>query len=405
MQFFKRGSTWVYRFELSPVGGKRQHEQKGGFKTKAEAEEAGTEALQKYNNTGLTFTPSEISVADYYDLFLKDYCTVNCNKNTTLGYKKRIKNYILPKIGKYRLRSVTPTLLQDLINDMFNRGFSKNTLSTVKGLLSSAFAHAVHPLGLIQYSPAAVIKLPSKRAVPKTPTRKKERLPATKEQFDAIMKRFPEEHPAHLPLLLAHRMGLREGEAFALQYNRDFDFERGIMYINEQVQWMLDEDIGKYFWTISLPKYDSVRQAYMDSELTSLIKRIVEKHIQNKVEYGNLYTRLFVNDKKQIVAENTGTEIFLLSVREDGTFISPRTITHALRVIHYELGIKGLDYHSLRHTHATTLDTNGASMLDISDRLGHCHMKTTKRYLHNNAVLQERTRGILENLYTKKDRK
>jgi len=62
----------------------------------------------------------------------------------------------------------------------------------------------------------------------------------------------------------------------------------------------------------------------------------------------------------------------MLNVREDGSYINSRTIDHASRVIHYELGIKHFEYHTLRHTHATALDTNGASLLDIKERLGHC---------------------------------
>ena len=405
MQFFKRGSTWVYRFELAKVSGKRQYEQKGGFKTKVDAETAGAEALQKYNNTGLTFTPNEISVADYYDLFLQDYCAVNCDKNTILGYKKRIRNYILPAIGKYKLRSITPALLQQLITDLFNRGFSRNSLSSIKGLLTSAFNHAVHPLGFIQNSPASVIKLPSKRASPKIPTRKRERIAAENHQFNVIIKRFPEGHPAHIPLMLAHRIGLRKGEAFGFRVDRDFDFKNNIIYVNEQVQWLYDEDANMSFWTFSPPKYGSTRQAYMDSELSVLLQRTIEKQQQNRFECKELYTRLFVNEKNQLTRENTGKEIFLLSVREDGSFISPLTITHALSVIHHKLGMPEIDFHTLRHTHATALDTNGASMLDISERLGHCHLKTTKGYLHNNKELRERTKSIVENIYTKSDNK
>ncbi|MCL2676123.1 MAG: site-specific integrase [Firmicutes bacterium] len=402
MRVFKRGSKWSYRFDLAKIDGKRKHEEKGGFKTKKEATGAGTEALQRYNSTGLTFSPSEISVTDFYcDLFLNGYCKINCNKNTIIGYRKRIKNYILPALGKYKLRAITPAVLQDVINDLFNRGFSKNTLSSVKGLFTSAFDYAVHPLRLIQYSPATAIRLPSARAIPNTPTRKKDRMPAEDKQFETIIKRFPEGHPAHIPLMLAHRIGLRKGEAFAFQIDRDLDFDNNIIHITEQVQWMLDEDAGKSFWTFSPPKYGSVRQAYMDSELAALLKRTIEKQKQNRLEYGELYTRLFMNEKKQLVNEEIGKEVFLLSVREDGTFVSTTTITHALRIIHYQLKMPEIDFHTLRHTHATTLDTNGASMLDISERLGHCHVKTTKGYLHNNPALRERTKNILENIYNK----
>ena len=70
----KRGTKWEYRFQIASVGGKRQYKSKSGFRTKAEALEAGTKALNEYNNTGFTFTPSEISFADYLDLWLDTYC-------------------------------------------------------------------------------------------------------------------------------------------------------------------------------------------------------------------------------------------------------------------------------------------------------------------------------------------
>ena len=36
----KKGSTWYYYFDLGKVNGKRKKKEKGGFKTKKEAEQA-----------------------------------------------------------------------------------------------------------------------------------------------------------------------------------------------------------------------------------------------------------------------------------------------------------------------------------------------------------------------------
>ncbi len=58
----KRGSTWSYYFDMGTVGGKRQKKEKGGFKTKKEAETALAKAINEYNNTGTVFEPSEITV-------------------------------------------------------------------------------------------------------------------------------------------------------------------------------------------------------------------------------------------------------------------------------------------------------------------------------------------------------
>ena len=48
----KRGATWSYYFDLGKVDGKRKRKEKGGFRTKKEAEAALAKALHEYNNAG-----------------------------------------------------------------------------------------------------------------------------------------------------------------------------------------------------------------------------------------------------------------------------------------------------------------------------------------------------------------
>jgi integrase len=47
-----------------------------------------------------------------------------------------------------------------------------------------------------------------------------------------------------------------------------------------------------------------------------------------------------------------------------------------------EAGIEDFTFHSLRHTCASYLAMNGASLLEISDVLGHKQIQMTKRYSH-----------------------
>ena len=70
----KRGATWSYYFDLGKIDGKRQKKEKGGFKTKKEAETALAKAINEYNNAGAVFTPSEITVSDYLDQWYVLYC-------------------------------------------------------------------------------------------------------------------------------------------------------------------------------------------------------------------------------------------------------------------------------------------------------------------------------------------
>lgn len=67
----KRGKTWQYYFQLASVNETRKWKTGSGYRTKAEAQAAGTKALAEYNSTGIAFKVSEQSVADYFDYWME----------------------------------------------------------------------------------------------------------------------------------------------------------------------------------------------------------------------------------------------------------------------------------------------------------------------------------------------
>lgn len=390
----KRGNFWQYRFEGAKIDGQRKRYTKGGFKTKKEAMEAGNRELAKYNNSGLRFVPSEISFSDYLDFWLKEYCYVNLKEITYEGYIKRIKNHIRPALGKYRLKSLTPAILQSFINQKFNEGYSRNTLNALKGILSGCMRYAVEPLGFIQTSPMVMVKLPSPRAKPKIPTRKKVRRTVEIDEWNKIITRFPYGHTCHIPLLLGYRCGLRRGEAFAITWE-DIDFEKRTLSVNKQVQ-----NINKK-WTFCNPKYDSFRVIKLDDFLFETLKRAKEQQDRAYLYYNEFYTHLYENEEHQIVneADETCKELHLINVRDNGTYIQPRVMQHCSRIIHYELGLMDFDFHSLRHTHTTMLIENGADIKDVQHRLGHKDVSITLQiYAHVTKNMQSRTIEILNML-------
>ena len=48
-----------------------------------------------------------------YNYYVK-YVKVNCSLNTVADYRGIIKNHIKPKLGSYKLKSVSPSILQEL---------------------------------------------------------------------------------------------------------------------------------------------------------------------------------------------------------------------------------------------------------------------------------------------------
>lgn len=80
-----------------------------------------------------------------------------------------INIHIRPKLGKYRMNALSPAILQKYINDLFDAGYSRNTISCIKGLLTGSLTYAVEPLRLLISSPMQGVKLPSYRATPARP--------------------------------------------------------------------------------------------------------------------------------------------------------------------------------------------------------------------------------------------
>lgn len=375
--------SWQYRFVIAPVGGKPQRFEKAGFAKKSDAQKAGMIAYNEYMNAGQTFTPSEISVSDFFDLWLSQYCEINLKATTIEGYRKILRNHILPELGHYRLCNITATAIQQFINEKFNEGFSRNTLSSMKGILNGSFSYAVHTLQLIKVNPCLGVKLPMRRAESKVKTRTHKRVVVPKEVMKQVLSRFPKGHPYHIPIQLGYRCGLRLGEVFGLTWD-DIDINEGTLTVHRQCQ--MDNDVK--LWRLLLPKYDSIRVISLDNTMLNILSEAKQEQQKNAKMFAELYCPLYLDETNHITTDKTPKQIQLINVREDGSFISPRAMQHAFRVIHGKDNPNNknktnnalnfdFDFHSLRHTHATMLLSEGVSPVLVKERLGHKNIETT----------------------------
>lgn len=399
----KAKPNWQYRFEGAPINGKRKEISKCGFKTKADAVAAGTKAYNEYQSSGQVFKDSNTSYSDFLDYWIKEYCIVNLKSTTVEGYQKKIRLYIKPYLGMYRLTALTPVALQSFINDRFNEGFSRNTLTVIKGIISKSLNYAVTTMRLLQFNPMDCVKLPAPRAHSKVPTRKKDRDVVTPEQIRLIFERFPDGHPSHLPLLLAYRCGLRLGEVFALTWS-DIDLKGHTIDINKQVQMIGETNL----WTLTPPKYDSYRVIDIDSSVVDALSREAERQSKAQEFYAEFYQWNYLDKNNQL---NSGAEdssiIQLIMVRENGTYITPRTMQHVGRVIHGKANgsdvaiSENWDFHSMRHTHATMLLEAGIPLAAIQERLGHTNIDMTEHYTaHVTDSMRENLSAVLDKIAT-----
>lgn len=417
-----KAPNWEYRFEAAKIDGKRKHISKAGFRTKKDAEIAGTKAMAEYNNAGLKFEPSEMSFADYLDYWFDNYVKMRCTYNTQLAYNQIIEGHLKPVLGHYKLKSLTPMIIQEYANNKFTGGLKKTTLSNIMAVLTGSLKYAVVPAKLLQSSPAEYVKFP------KTQAKRNEvnRTVISVEDFNKMLSRFEFGNPFRYALLIGFYTGLRIGEVYALTWE-DIDFKEKTLDVTKLVykrnygvdirtvmkQKGKKEEKSAWYFGDTKTKA-SVRKIKIGDTLIKELKEYKKFQIEQQLLYGEYYTQIFKKEEK----DEKGNTIYrlieveksvpvslpianLIMRKENGQYSSSDSFKYAARVIHYDLGIT-FNFHSLRHTHATKLIESGVSPKAVQARLGHENIETTlQTYVHNTDEMEQGAVDVFEDIVKK----
>ena len=412
-------ANWEFRFEAASVDGKRNQISKSGFRTKKDAEVAGAKALAEYNNAGLHFEPSEISFADYLDYWFDNYVKMSCKYNTQVAYTYIIENHLKPALGHYRLKSLTPMIIQEFTNAKFMSGLKKTTLTNIITVISGSLRYAVAPAQLLKSSPAEYVKYP------KLQSERTEinRTVISNVDFNRMLERFPVGNPYRYAILIGYYTGLRIGEAYALTWD-DIDFKEKTLDVNKLVykrnygvdvrtvmkQKGKKEEKSAWYFGDTKTKA-SVRKIKIGDTLIRELKEYRKFQIEQQLLYGEYYNQIFKKEEK----DEKGNTIYrlieveksvpvslpqanLILRKENGQYSSTDSFKYASRVIHYDLGIQ-FNFHSLRHTHATKLIEAGVSPKAVQVRLGHENIETTlQTYVHNTEAMEQEAVDVFESI-------
>lgn len=398
----KRGSTWSYYFDLGQVNGKRKKKEKGGFKTRKEAERALTQAMAEYNAAGSIFEASEITLADFVNEWFELYCKPNLKYNTQLHYLQVMRNHWLPKLGGYKLKSLTPSILQRHVNYLKERGLSKGTVDNAIIVFQSALNYAVNPMGYIKDNPMKSIRRPKFES-------SKEKNGAevlTLEEW-AKVKDFFTGSALYLPVMVGFYTGLRIAEVFALTWE-DIDLDKKCLSVSKQVikrdfgneiEKVFDKDskAQKAVWYLTSPKTEtSKRIVPFGDTLANFLRQEKSQQAKNELASGGDYVLHYLVDEvdtkgevlKKIVPVKKGEinlkkSVRFICVNGKGVLTSKDSFRMRTITFYQKTGIK-LNFHMLRHTHATILIEQGANPKNVQVRLGHSNISTTlNTYTHN----------------------
>lgn len=383
----KRGNVYQYQFEVAPVNGKRKWITKSGYRTKAEAIEEGNKAFTEYLNAGMPYKECKISYSDYLDYWLLNYCKSNLKYNTIQAYETIVNKYIKPKLGKYRLSTITSVTLHTFIMEICEQyDFSKAYFSNILKVTKGSFREACDVYGFIKYNPSLTLRLPK---IDKEKEDVKHLY--TIEEIDRILNRFPNDNTFTCAFLTSCFTGMRTGEVCALTWN-DIDLKNGTISICHNVYDKPKDEKGRWFiGTTKTPT--GKRKVHISKTLLIALKNYKKKQMYLKQQYGSNYKTYHLEDVKnqygkvveQRIVENEKNVLSLNTInlvftREDGTYVGTDITKYPFKIIHKELGIEKCRFYDLRGSYATKILTNGVEIRDVADILGHRNIETTENY-------------------------
>lgn len=270
----------------------------------------------------------------WYDLYKKPYL----RKNSLNSIKYVLNDHILPYIGSYRLRDITPMQIQSIIASP--SGKSNSLQSKVLVAMRNIF-NVAQENGLIVRSPVSSTLKPTGKT-----TQEKKTL--TVEESPLLLNKVQNTR-AKTFLLIALHTGMRRGEILGLQW-KGIDFKEKVIHVRHNAI------VSKGETTVSedLKTNAAKRNLPLSEELEVwLVQRKKTSHSQ------------------YVIATENHKPLTKSSYRS------------MWRLIERELPGTHISAHILRHTYITRLFEAGLDMKEIQYLAGHSTMDMTlKVYTH-----------------------
>ena len=300
------------------------------------------QARRAAENGRVTKKPEDMTVGEYVQQWY-EAMERNIRKNTQKTYKLKITQLKATGIMDIPLTNVTPPLVQKAMMQLPSH-LSASTRKEACGLLRRIFNQAVEWDMLVK-NPFRGVKLPK--------VERKEPLFWTEKEV-AVFLTAAQERKNYVFFALLIATGLRIGEAIALQW-ADLDFSKGCVSIAKTCI-AVKAGIPEF----GPPKTPgSKRVVFLDPDIMSLLKvhRAVQVETRLRVKSWLEQDLMFCNNKGKAISYGSyWKQLERLCKKAKITVVHP---------------------HSIRHTHATILLSQGVPIQIIADRLGHSPGKAT----------------------------
>lgn len=385
----KRGRTYSYIFEAGQVNGKRKTVEKGGFRTKEDAYNAGVKAYTDFKHGNIGIVSDHITLKAYMDNWLQGVAAVNVRESSLSQYQTMTKYHVTPLIGDIDIQDLTPAILDRWMRQLTRKGMAQKSLKLILAILRQALNYAVYPSNLIQSNPALYIKVP--RTAPRDLVKRKI---ITPQEFAVLMEAFPDGHVMHIPTLLLYNTGMRIAEVAGLRW-QDIDLKKMTISVNKQIRYIAKDK--KY--CITPPKTRSSQRTFtITPELVKELTAWKATQAAQELVHGKHYVYVYEEADGTIRNMSKGLPSGPLN-RVDLVCTKSNGHSYSVDCMRKQLNAKGYNSHSFRHTHATLLVEAGASIKGVANRLGQSTTQLTEQvYTHATKKMDRDTASLFHEI-------
>ena len=294
----------------------------------------------------------EVILADWLEVWLRDFICPNREKTTVHGYENIIRLHLVPALGEVKLPELQPAQLQRYYAELLEKGLSHNTVRKHHVLLHTALEAAVRQ-GLLRENVTRYVTPPAKV------------LPSHRYYDPAQLRELfcrcagTEIEPA---VKLAGYLGLRRSEICGLKW-RCVDLDAKIVTVRE-----VRTSVGGTFIEKKPKSYSSVRRLCYDgvSDLEELLTRLHDEWERGQRERGTGF-----NPEGYV------------AVTEQGKPWDPNGLGRRVAAFVEENALPSISLHGLRHSFASVANSRSVPMFTISKALGHSSTSITSEvYTH-----------------------
>ncbi len=338
---YKQGTVW------------KQYSKKG-FLTKKDGQQHEAEMKVKLSSptyAAVAASQGKQTVQEYLETWVEQHGKVNLRPSTYDSYKGYIRNHIVPNVGHVQLRALTPAMLDEMFQKMFERGLSQSSVRYAQRICSVAF-EAARKYRYIEHNPARDVLTKFGKGG-KTPD------PYTVSQMQQLMG-YVIGCEWEMPIMLAGMYGMRMSEILGLRWH-NVNLENGTFAVVEQ----LPHKIPAGTTIISQMAPVKGKGADGSGERVLPITDVTRSYFERQLDLQN---------RQREMANNGGGHYYendIVIAKPNGAPLRRDRVSNDFSQMLRRLDLPHIRFHDLRHSAATNMHELTGDFYTVGQILGH----------------------------------